>query len=383
MSDSGRRWVIYFYGYDPRAGRYYEHHFRRRLPSWMGRHDLEGPVVESEDEDGAVLGIPAAGVQLSIFDWTETIWETLIRSVPALIMRTYVLGLRWLVGRSALNWMLSIWKCFCVYFVLLALPLAAVVGHLATLILWLAGYGGWPLLAVSLGCAAAAAAQWLAILRGQYARFLIWAFVYCLESAWSMARSRDALDRCRRRVDRLAVRVATALRDEPGLEVVIVGHSLGAPLAIRAAAQLSKEAGLGDELGRVRLVTLGGSWSQVVLCTGPGAEATRRDMRQALDGVEWLDVSAWEDVLSMPQTRRIVDRLCAGSPAAAARFDWAEPELAGNLRGLASLRARWNFARMHFQYIEDEPGHGGYDFSNILFRPWGRTPRDMVWGPQG
>ncbi|MEM7178168.1 MAG: hypothetical protein AAGD47_01440 [Pseudomonadota bacterium] len=162
------------------------------------------------------------------------------------------------------------------------------------------------------------------------------------------------------RLDTFARAIKEA-RDDPGFdEVVVVGHSSGAQLAVTALARAMAGA---DPHRRISLLTLGQSIAMLSFL--PGASQLRADLARVADdpGVFWLDVTAKGDGACFALTDPVASCRAAGrvgqSPVviSAAFSQTMEPE---EIR-----RYRWRFMRLHFQYLCAFRRPGDFDYFRI------------------
>jgi hypothetical protein len=148
-------------------------------------------------------------------------------------------------------------------------------------------------------------------------------------------------------------------------EVLVVGHSSGAHLAVSVLAGLLRE-GL-PETPVVGLLTLG----QVVpmLSFLPDAGRLRADLRDmaAQDRIAWVDVTAPGD----PCCFALCDPVAVtGVAPPAARWPLVISAAYSRTLDPVRLRAlRWRFFRLHFQYLCAFDRPGAYDYFAITAGP--------------
>jgi hypothetical protein len=243
---------------------------------------------------------------------------------------------------------------------LLALVLAALLaaGAAAGAAL-LAGMTGWP----ALGIALFAGAGVVLALRPRLARipseWVLRAIMFMREHGLGLAPDVEP------RIDAMAARIRAAL-DEPGVdEVLVVGHSVGAQLAVQALARARALPAASTGGARASLLTLG----QVIALTAwwsPRASILA-DLRalSADPGVDWLDVTAPPDGACMA----LVDPVAAcGLPATGrprripARFHRQFPPE-------RYRRIRRDKFRLHFQYLMAAEQTGGFDWFAVSAGP--------------
>lgn len=168
------------------------------------------------------------------------------------------------------------------------------------------------------------------------------------------------------RLDDFAQQIRDALREESD-EVLVVGHSSGAFLAVTVLARLMRRAPPDPDGPVLSLLTLG----QVVPMKSflPGADDLRRDLRDmgAQQEIFWADVSAPGDGCSFAlcDPVRVSGQAMQGTR-------WPLVLSAAFTQTLSPDRwraLRRRFFRLHFQYLcaFDRPGH--YDYFRITAGP--------------
>ncbi|MEL6478197.1 MAG: hypothetical protein AAFR17_12795 [Pseudomonadota bacterium] len=161
------------------------------------------------------------------------------------------------------------------------------------------------------------------------------------------------------RLDQFASRIAEAMADPAYDEVLVVGHSSGAQLAVTALSRALRQSGE----GRASLLTLGQSIAMLSFLTD--AHELRADLATVADNdrVFWLDVTALGDgacfALTDPVATCRARGRVADSPVilSAAFSQTMDP---GEMR-----RYRWRFMRLHFQYLCAFRRPGDFDYFQI------------------
>jgi pimeloyl-ACP methyl ester carboxylesterase len=176
------------------------------------------------------------------------------------------------------------------------------------------------------------------------------------------------------RRDAFADRLLAALESGQDDEILLVGHSLGTPLAVSALAlALERNPDLGRSWPAVSLLTIGPTTPMLSLM--PEAEWFRRHLRiagaAAAAGVSWTEFSAPPDgacfalidpvVLPNPGYVRP-----EGSPPCPRIFNARFMELMDPAT-YAEVKRDWT--RMHFQYLMAGDRLGRYDYFKIIAGP--------------
>ncbi|MFC3180686.1 hypothetical protein [Cypionkella sinensis] len=149
-------------------------------------------------------------------------------------------------------------------------------------------------------------------------------------------------------------------------EVLVVGHSSGAHLAVSILADLLRE-GLPKDAARLALLTLG----QVVPMVSflPQAKRLRGDLRylSAQDALVWVDVTAPGDGCAFA----LCDPVAVTGVAPPDKL-WPLVISAAFTQTLSPERwkeLRWKFFRLHFQYLCAFDRPGDYDYFQITAGP--------------
>lgn len=201
--------------------------------------------------------------------------------------------------------------------------------------------------------------------RAQDSRFLAY---YLMHDYAHTAQARGALpDDLAARMAVFRQSIAAALRDPVG-EVLVVGHSSGAHLAVSVLADLLR-AGEGPQAGGpvLALLTLG----QVIPMVSflPGAWKLRDDLAylSTRDDLTWVDVTAPGDGAAFS----LCDPVAVSGVAPVGKR-WPLVISAAFTQTLSPERwraLRWRFFRLHFQYLSAFDRPGDYDYFRITAGP--------------
>jgi len=172
------------------------------------------------------------------------------------------------------------------------------------------------------------------------------------------------------RIDAFADHVADALADDAD-EVLVVGHSSGAHIAVSVLARLIRAGRLPERGPALSLLSLG----QVIPMVSflPGAEALRADLALVSreERLTWVDVTAPGDGCAFA----LCDPVAVSGAAGPGRR-WPLVLSAAFTRTLSPARwqaLRWRFFRLHFQYLcafDALPGRADdYDYFRITAGP--------------
>jgi hypothetical protein len=365
-----RRKVFYIPGYDPFPARRYRELYRKESARQADISGYEigvfpGAEGASNWRVASLVDGRVTEAEIEVLGWADIVQRSMDRGIAA----TY-----WHMVRTA--WIYLSTGTFQRLLLLSRGPMVAAVYPVAMLLVQLAlavaagwilgsvvGAFAWPVVGWLVGVALG-----LAILRG-FRRIDGALFVHYLMNDYAFsAGQRGATPReLAEREEDFASRIAAALVDDVD-EVLVVGHSSGAAIAVSVLARLVREEIAGDaERPALALLTLGQSIPMVSFL--PEARQLRADLRLLSEQphLAWVDVSAPGDgcsfALSDPVAVSGVGR--EGKPwplvMSAAFSQTLAPET------LKQLKRRW--FRLHFQYLCAFDRPGDYDYFRITAGP--------------
>jgi hypothetical protein len=171
------------------------------------------------------------------------------------------------------------------------------------------------------------------------------------------------------RIDRFAQHLVEVARSSEADEIVIVGHSSGSFLGTELLARALKlDPALGRHGPRIVLLTIGGNFPIV------GFHAAAQDFRDHLrqlavePSIDWIDCQARKDVMNFYQFDPIKGHgIDVGSAVrnpiiVPVRFrDIVKPDHYESFR--------WQFFRVHFQFVMANERPNAYDFFMIVCGP--------------
>ena len=376
MTRPFRRRVLYLPGYDPIPPRRYRELYRREGLEQAAISGYGLTFGPRQDRTGFGWGIGGdfdgrkTEVEVEVLLWADLVQGSMGQSIAA----TYgqLLRTAWIyIGSGALFRLMQLRRgpvlaalypvVVLILQLLAALTLGAVLGGLTG---WgaarLLPYGGWLGLPVALGVIWAVLAFFRRIDGKLFAYYLMhdYAFTAHLNGAYPAA-----LDA---RIDWFANRLARILRDDWD-EVLVVGHSSGAYLAVSVLADLLRKGPLPENGPKLSLLTLGHVVPMAAFL--PDAARLRRDLHDlsASAAVSWVDVTAPGDACSFglcdpvavsgvePDTRH-------GPLVLSAAFrQTLSPEKQRALRG--------HWFQLHFQYLCAFDRPKDYDYFAITAGP--------------
>jgi hypothetical protein len=153
------------------------------------------------------------------------------------------------------------------------------------------------------------------------------------------------------RMTRFAERIASYVEMSEDDEIIVVGHSVGANVAVSVMVKaLNINPGLLAKYRPVSLFTLGGSIPMQGLM--PWSDRFRDELAQlAAQDFPWVDVSASEDVASFASHNPVTASGVTVTGMPARRPMVTSGAFKEVLTPKTYARAEWDMFRMHFQYL--------------------------------
>lgn len=364
-----RRRVFYIPGYDPFHPRRYRELYRKEggdQARISGYHlDLKPKSVKGPYgwQVSAEIGGARAEADIEVLVWADIVKSSMERGIPG----TYLQLVRtaWAyIGSGALFRLMRLRKgpmiaaLYPILFLIVQLLLSLLAGWGIGLLV--ARFGHW-----SLGLLAGAGVVW-AMLRAFkrwdnkiFAYYLMHDYAYSAQAKGANPPELEA------RMAAFRTAIAEAMADDFD-EVLVVGHSSGAHLAVSILADLLRQ-GLPKAHPTLSFLSLG----QVVPMVSflPEARRLRADLAylSAREELTWIDVTAPGDGCAFA----LCDPVAVTGVSPKGKR-WPLVVTAAFTQTLSPERwaaLRWQFFRLHFQYLcaFDRPGH--YDYFQITAGP--------------
>ena len=196
-------------------------------------------------------------------------------------------------------------------------------------------------------------------------------FINQLNNCWPYLRefARGTPTGFDRSLDILAGRIVAAARAREADEILVVGHSAGAMLALTAIARaLERDPGIGQHGPQISVVTVGSIMP--ALAMHPAAEALRGTVAKVATerSVLWVDCQSRADFMNFwafdPVAGIGVDageRRCNPQVWQVPVREMIAPEV--------FAKVRFNYWRMHYQYIMSNDRRASYDYYMFLCGP--------------
>jgi hypothetical protein len=380
-----RRFVFQLSGYDPKPPeavyRRFVRELRRFETTWkVTARATEAEVTPDEARWTVVASGPNWGTETAyrVVRWEDVITDDSRRSdwrrLPAGLLAFadfFVSGAFW--GYLRTNWRYAGFFLY-PYVLLTALGALALIGGAAV-----ARFAGSALVGM-----VAAGALYIALLQWPARRL----FMQDLLDDWIFARNyvRGEHSVLGPRLERVAKSLCEAARAGEADEILLVGHSLGAALAIDLLDRaLLIDPKLGEGRTRVSFLSVGSSVPKIALHRA----ATR--FRAAIERVAnapaifWGDYQALTDVMNFYKVDPVVDMGITGkSPLI------RQVRVKAMLDSAAYRRVKRNFYRVHCQFVSGNDRRAAYDYYMFTCGPFyaedqARLPEGVVTsiGPDG
>ena len=372
------RHIIYIQGYDPRGLAQYYRMFRTELRKFGRLYQLSAtmsrPKVAPDDE------IASWTIETKADDWqTRTnydflrfedfiqrdlaspIWRTVFQAV-FIYWRLIFSGT---IARFAkANWRFATFITW-PHFVLLLEAICA--GAIAFVF-----EKGLDAIGIPTPFSIAAAAAIFVALLGtvlKYTENSTYVLYLLCDTIWTWQFAHRERPEWDQRIDRFAEHLVNVARSSDAEEIVIVGHSSGSFLGTEMLARALKlDPALGRHGPRIVLLTIGGNFPIV------GFHAAAQDFRDHLrqlavePSIDWIDCQARKDVMNFYQFDPIKSH---GIEVGSARRN---PTIVA-VRFRDIVRAdhyetfRWQFFKVHFQFVMANERPHAYDFFMIVCGP--------------
>jgi hypothetical protein len=386
-----RRHVLYVEGYDPQGAEGYYNIFQRSWKRFLKIWPLKTNVgpLEIDSEFLAHWEIETAAPNWQVHTRYEflrqeqfiraNMAEPMLRQVRRALCWTAdylfsgamvrVFRASWRYGLALLHFQMLM-----IYWLLLSAAAGAIVGFLLAHLL------GWPtLLCAGIGVAAAVACFWL--LRPIADRW----YVVQINSHWpylcEFARGEPTcFDPA---INAGAERLIAVARANAAEEIVVVGHSGGGVIAPAVMARaLELDPNVGRHGPRVILMTLGS------IMPGAGLHPKAKRLRAVIEriavepSVLWIDAQSTKDVLNFENFDPVAGIGIDAGPRRCNPLTW-QVRFRDMLSEAFYVTLRWNFFRLHYQFIMANDMRAPYDYFMLVCGPltpaeWAKRQRDVL-----
>lgn len=369
-SSVGKRRVFYIPGYDPIHPRRYRELYRKEGAAQAAISGYE--IALKARSGGANYGWTVKSLidgkdthaDFEVLIWSDIVRDSMAGSIP---------GTYWQLARTAWVYIATgtLWRLMRMRKgpVIAALyPVGMLLGQalIAFLLAWGLGTLGAQLVHPALGWALGALTvvvvlRWFRAKDAKlFAYYLMHDYAYSARSGGANPPELEA------RMAGFADAIAGALRDDVD-EVLVVGHSSGAHLAVSILADLFRQGRVPKDGPALSFLSLG----QVVPMVSflPRADRLRADLAflSVRKGLTWVDVTAPGDGCAFA----LCDPVAVSGVAPKGQL-WPLVISAAFTQTLSAARwkeLRWRFFRLHFQYLCAFDRPGDYDYFQITAGP--------------
>ncbi len=372
------RHIIYIQGYDPRGLAQYYRMFRTELRKFARLYGISATTTRPQTADNGEIASWA--IETEAADWrTRTDYDFLRfedfiqRDLAQPIWRT-VFHAVWIYWRlifrgTAFRFFVANWRfaTFITYPHLILLAEAICCAAIAFGVEWGLNALGVP----DLFSIAAAVAVFVALLGSvlKYTENQTYVLYLLSDTIWTWEFSHRQRPEWDERIDRFAQHLVKVASSSGAEEIVLVGHSSGSFLGVEILARaLRLDPALGRHGPRIVLLTIGGNFP-IVGFNAASLEFGDHLRQLAIEpSIDWIDCQARKDVMNFFQ----FDPLAAhGIDAGPTRRNptivpvrFREIILPEHYKSF-----RWQFFRVHFQFVMANEIPHPYDFFMIVCGP--------------
>jgi len=367
-----RRHVFYLAGYDPLGFHHYHRMFSREAARtkkiWPIDTTISSPKMNADGKAGH-WQIDSRGPNWQVqttyeyLRWDDLIKQHMDQPLPALIVRTLLSFLEFLLNGTIVRMFRASWQ-FGIFFIIWPIALSALIA-LPVLLLWsavsiLPSSWGW------IAGIAGAIALFAAGLRLAHKHFVI---QLCACWIWFRDRAHQQDLKCDERFDEFARRIVAKARANDADEIVVVGHSGGGTISLPIMARALE---IDPDFARagtpITLLVLGSSLPMSAL--HPKATHAREAIHRVATepSLTWIDVQARKDAMNFFNFDMVRGVGVDPGPNAPNPVYWRiryRDSLAPELYN----RLRWNLFRMHFQFIMANDRRAPYDYIMLVCGP--------------
>jgi pimeloyl-ACP methyl ester carboxylesterase len=386
-----RRRVVYVPGYDPQGqhGYYRLFHDQLKRACALWHTDFELGPLSFESADIASWTLATAGQNwkvLTQYDFVR-IEDIVDVNIAEPIIPQIFRAIRWmlddLVTGTTFRTFRANWQ-FGTHLVLIQVLLLAWIGmSLASAALaWATARQEFGLpISISLSLSVAAFVSIFVALRPLAERWL----VIRINNYWPYLRKfgRGEPSCFDRTIEIGAARLKELVHANDADEVVMIGHSGGAPLVLCMVARaLELDPDLGRRGPRVVALTIGSIASAVAL--HPRALKMRKVIRRlAIEpSIDWVDCQSRKDAMNLWGVDPVAGVGIQLGPERRNPLVW-QVRFRDMLHAQFYGRLRWKFFRLHFQYIMANQMRAPYDFFMLIGSPvpiteWAKRQREII-----
>jgi hypothetical protein len=172
-----------------------------------------------------------------------------------------------------------------------------------------------------------------------------------------------------KRIEDFTGRIVEAARQSDSTEIIIVGHSLGAAFAIEAVAgALRRDPEMATRRCSICILTVGATIPKFALHPA-GGRMRRATKRVAAErSIRWTEYHARDDAISFYRFDPVsLKRL--GPDSVEGRPNIRRVQLHTMMHPASFRRHRFNFMRMHYQFVMGNERQSDYDYCMMICGP--------------
>jgi hypothetical protein len=195
-----------------------------------------------------------------------------------------------------------------------------------------------------------------------------WMHLDMLFDDWIFARDyvRSGNANLENRLDNIARELVVAARGSSADEIVVVGHSLGAALAVNLLDRASKlEPSLGSTGTAITFLSIGSSILKVGLHRAAGRFRAAVERVAKAPGILWGDFQARIDIMNFYDVDPMAEMSLPSKPGPVIRL----VELGRMLEHKVYRRMRLRFYRLHSQFVSGNDKRASYDYFMLVCGP--------------
>lgn len=387
-----RRHVFYLHGYDPQGAPGYYQLFRRELSRFLKVWPLDVSLSDPQIDDDGIAArwhVKAAGPNWCVettyefLRWDDIVARDMRRPTAVVIPRilywliAYLLnGTTWRVFRA--NWRFALHYLVPTIAVVLMVPAAILIGWLTYRLAHGAmGAGN----AIAAGAAIAAGGVFWAVSQ----RYVHKAYMIqiCHAMLWFGGWAHGRRPESRARIDEFARRIIAKARAGGVDELLVIGHSVGGAIAVPVIARALEFDGDFASAGTPVTVATLGSLLPLAALHPLGRDTREAIRRLAVEpSLAWLDCQSRKDIMNFYECDMVEGMGVDAGPRQCNPLYWhvrfrevVSPEFYNYLR--------WNFFRMHFQFIMAGDRQAPYDYFMFVCGPirlldWAKNPHKTL-----
>lgn len=361
-----RRLVYHISGYDftmsvDAVHRRFLRELRRFGGTWSVTSSVTPPVITTDEAGWEVeTNGPNWHVRTSyrFLRWDDVIAADGLKPLWQRVLAGLMAFFDYLGGGALWGYLRTNWR-YALFFLYPYLLFAALVA-----VAWFAGSAAGRLSGSALAGSAVGIAAFLALMHWP-AR---WLLLPQLFDDWAFARTyiRGGEPVLEQRLDRIARELSAAARAGDVDEIIVIGHSLGAVLAIDLIDRaLSIDPNLGKAGARVALLSVGSSILKIGLHHGARRFHAAVTRVASAPGIFWVEYQALTDVMNFYKTDPVAEMKLAATAHPLIRT----VRIKNMLDPAIYKRIRRNFFRVHCQFVSANDRRAPYDFFMLMCGP--------------